>query len=141
MGRLVISVIVGVVITIGLVILADVVIKSAASDAFDQALAEGDTIPTGWLLLTLVCNAIAAMIGGYVAAVIATNYELRTAMVVALLLCIVAIVSVSLPGNRGESLIRPGWFYVVWVVLPVPFVMLGAYVRQLLTTPAGGGVV
>jgi hypothetical protein len=78
------------------------------------------------LLLTLVANAVCGMVGGYVAARIATRQPILHAAALGVLMLVVSIAATVFFWDRA-----PAWFHLTTLALTVPTAMLGGKIRTL----------
>jgi hypothetical protein len=88
-----------------------------------------DAPPSGYLLLSLVCTVVGAILAGYIAARIAGAHEFPHAAAVGLLIIAMGFVSM-----RREGVSRPDWYQITIAGCGPISAMIGAAIR-LLTKP------
>lgn len=102
------------------------------------ALDEGVPLRIGWMLAIIIMAAAGMVIAGYLGALFATGYEMTAGGWTAAILVLGGAAAMFLwPLPEDEALLFPIWYRGVLVLLPIAFVMLGAYFRALQTEPAG----
>jgi hypothetical protein len=78
------------------------------------------------LILTLGANALCGVLGGYVAARIATRRHVLHATALGVLMLVVSIAATAFFWDRA-----PVWFHLTTLALTVPVAMLGGKIRTL----------
>src|SRR5262245_30989893 len=78
------------------------------------------------LLLTLGANAVCGVLGGYIAARIATRRPIVHATALGVLMLLVSIAATAFFWDRA-----PAWFHLATLALTVPAAMLGGKIRAL----------
>lgn len=78
------------------------------------------------LLLTLAANAVCGVVGGYIAARIATRRPILHATALGVVMLVVSIAASAFFWDRA-----PAWFHLTTLALTVPAAMLGGKIRAL----------
>ena len=102
-------------------LLADNLFRSLVPESFRE-----QGLDTRGLLLTLAANAVCGVVGGYIAARIATRRPVLHSAALGVLMLIVSIAATAFFWNRA-----PAWFHLTTLALTVPAAMLGGKIRTL----------
>jgi hypothetical protein len=108
--------------------------------AHHVAIEEGMPLRIGWMIAIVIMAAIGMIIAGYIGAVFATGREMTAGGGATTILVLGGAAAMFLwPLPEEEAMLFPIWYRGVLVLLPIPFVLLGAHLRVLQTEPAGAG--
>jgi hypothetical protein len=123
MGRSILAVIVGYFVTAAGVMATAAVINVLFPLASPEAeFARFHSVP--WLMLALSTGIVFAIVGGYVAAVIAKRAETKHALALGILMVVLGILTMAIEFGK-----YPLWYQLALVVVPLPAVMVGASLR------------
>jgi hypothetical protein len=118
MGRIVLAVIVGFVLWTILWVAAGQIIAAIAPDAFPE---ERASDATGLMILFNVLSVVFSIVSGFAVAKIGRAAPMRSAWALAIVLFVVGLV-VEITG-WGRT---PVWYHIVFLILLIPGVMIGA---------------
>ena len=108
--------------------------------AHHVALEEGTPLRIGWMIAIIIMAAIGMIIAGYLGALFATGSEMTAGGAATVILVLAGALAMFLwPLPEDEAMLFPLWYRGVLVLLPIPFVLLGAHLRVLQTEPGGVG--
>jgi len=104
------------------------------------ALDEGMPLRIGWMIAIVIMAALGMVVAGYFGAVFATGREMTVGGGATTILVLGGAAAMFLwPLPEDEAMLFPIWYRGVLVLLPIPFVLLGAYFRTMQTEPGGAG--
>jgi len=92
---------------------------------------------TGWVLFNLLYGALYAVVGGYVAGVIARRAEVGHGLALGILMVVLSLVTFVLTQTGQPPTGQPLWYSIALVVLALPTPVLGSYLRQRQRTARG----
>lgn len=125
MLRSIIAIVCGSMVIAALSLSADAVLMGVSPESFS---ASGRSENSSLLMLTLVYSAIFSVLGGYVAAWVAKRQELKHALALGLWQLVLSTLSAI---QFSET--APLWWHAIFLLLIVPAIWCGGYLRLLQT--------
>jgi len=122
--RNVVAVIVGYFTAVILVLLSFGILMKISPELFPDLSAEEEP-GVSILIITLVLGLLFAVVGGYIAAVIARGNEMKIGVALGLIMIVLGILTMFM-----EEGVKPLWWHGTSLVLLVPCTVLGASLRK-----------
>jgi hypothetical protein len=93
---------------------------------------------TGWVLFNLLYGALYAVLGGYVAGLIAHRAEVRHGLALGIVMVVINI-ALFIPAQTGSiPTVQPLWYHLALIALALPAPVLGGYLRNRQRAARGG---
>ena len=131
MGRSILAVIAGYLVTAILVVVKFAAMTSLIPGAAPKA-GQLQFPSTGLQVVSLILDFASAILGGYVAAWIARRNQIQHALALGILMVLLGILSMSI--SRGSE---PVWYQIALIVISIPGALLGGMLRARQRPAAG----
>jgi hypothetical protein len=120
MGRLILGIVAGFILTSVIAVACDYIIRAIAPGAFP----DGGHPAMPWLLVAIVYSVLAAVAGGYLTAAVVPDRAQLAGIVLGVLMILAGIAAaISRPGTA------PVWYHAVSLMLVIPAVLAGVALR------------